>query len=156
LSVQYDDLQLAAQDRTGGSPDAGRPSTPSDRLCRRASPAALLMIAAVHGAASHWFDRLCLLWDVCQVARGAAGAVDEDWLAEAVARTGCGRALAMGLYLCEKVLGEPACLQLRRRLGLPKPGVVSRLLLSRSVVLGRPTPFGRARRLAFRQLLKKR
>jgi hypothetical protein len=156
MSVRYDDLQLVDDGGSAGANVAGRPTTPADRMCRRASPAALLLIAAVHGAASHWFDRLSLLWDICQAVRGAAGVIDEPWLAQAVGQTGCTRALAMALHLGAGIVGESACRGLRRRLRLAGPGAISRLLLSRRVVLGMPAPFGRARRLAFRQLLKTR
>ncbi len=57
ISVEYEDLQF-------------------DSACKL-TPASLLLIAAVHGAASHGFDRLQLLCDVCQAARGAA-ALDPD------------------------------------------------------------------------------
>lgn len=141
VSVRYNDLQQ--EPPVAGT--AGRPT-----------PASLLVIAAVHGAASHRFDRLGLLWDVCQVARGAAGSVDKEWLCDAIDRTGCGPAVAMALHLADAVAGEPACGDLREGVRLSRPGRLDRALLSRAVVLGMPTPLGRARRLWFRQRLKSR
>jgi len=119
------------------------------------SAAALLIVAAVHGAASHQFDRLGLLWDIAQAARGRAGQIDRAWLVETARRTGCGRALAMGLHLAAATLGDTAAATLARELKLPRPGVVTRRLLTPAVVLGARTPFVTARRLAFRQMLKR-
>jgi len=141
VSVGYNDLQR--------NPSvSGPPGIPT--------PASLLVIAAVHGATSHRFDRLGLLWDVCQAARGTAGPVDTDWLCDAMGRTGCGPAMAMALHLADVVAGEPACGTLREGLRLSRPGWIDRSLLSRAVVLGTPTPLVRARRLWFRQRLKSR
>ena len=71
LSVAYEDLQLETH--------LGRP---------RPGAAAMLLIAAVHGVASHGIDRLQPLADVVQAVRGAAGTLDEAWLARAVPKTG--------------------------------------------------------------------
>ncbi len=142
LSVPYHDLQLIP-------PAAGESCLPT------ASPAALLLIAAVHAGASHNFDRVGLICDICQAVRGAAGPIDTDWLTEAAERTGTRRVLGMGLRLCNTVLGEPAGEALARRLHLPAPGLFARALQTRAVVLGCRTPLVRARRLLFRQALKK-
>jgi len=119
------------------------------------SPAALLIVAAVHGAASHQFDRLGLLWDVAQAARGRAGKIDRSWLTDTARRTGCGLAVAMALHLAAATLGEPAAAALLRDLGLPRPSLTARWLVTPAVVLGRRTPFVTARRLGFRQMLKR-
>ena len=148
VSIQYNDLQL----ETGLAGGKGT----SEGLTCRASPASLLLIAAVHGATSHQFDRLALLWDVCQAVRGAAGAIDEDWLAQAVRRTGSQRAMAMALHLGRAALAEPKCDRLRQRMRWPGPSLVDRVSLNRSVVIGRRAAFVRARRLTFRQRLKRR
>jgi len=142
LSVAYNDLQLTPP----AGPGASLP-TPS--------PASLLLIAAVHAGAGHNFDRVGLLCDIGQAARGAAGAIDTDWLAEAAGRTGARRVLAMGLHLCKTVFGEPAGEALARRMHLPAPGLLARALQNRAVVLGCRTPLVRGRRLLFRQSLKK-
>ena len=52
---------------------------PDGRL--RATPAGLLIIAAVHGAASHGFEKVQHLCDIAQVVRGRAGPVDETVVA---------------------------------------------------------------------------
>ncbi len=135
LSVTYDDLG-------GGGRDL-----PAE---------ALLLIAAVHGAASHQFDRLGLVWDVALAARGAAGGVDVDALAAMIARTGAARAMRMALHLADVVLGQRAARVLARQLHLGRPGALERALLSGGVVLNPDGPFALARRLGFRQRLKRR
>jgi len=139
LSVTYEDLQLEPHD---------------GRL--RPSAAALLLIAAVHGAASHGLDRLQPLGDVVQSVRGAAGALDETWLARAVRRTGTGRALATALALAHKVYGEPDCLNLLNRLGIKRRAWPGRLLLSRGVVLRAHAPRDSFRRQLLREFLKRK
>lgn len=139
VSVEYDDLQLEATD---GAP--------------RPTAASLLAIAAVHGATGHRFDRLQVLCDVCQAARGAAGAPDEGWLAEFGRRTGAAEVMATALYLAGRALAEPRCEQMRERLFGRLPGAGARLLLSPAVVLRSRRPLARLRRQLYRELLKKR
>lgn len=138
LSVTFEDLQLSPGDRQP-----------------HPSPAATILIAAVHGAASHSFDRLQLLVDIMQAVRQAAG-VDEAWLKDAIARTGAARAVAMGLWLAYKLLGEIRCRQLSQRLGLLKPGWLCRLAMSRGVILRGHAWRDSFRRQLFRRMLKSR
>jgi len=143
LSVELSDLQLT------------RPAAPqAGQICL--TPASLLLIAAVHGAASHSFDRLQPLCDVCQAARGAAGEIDTDWLTEAAGRTGSSLALTAGLGLAGRVLNEPACGRLLRRLDLPGAGGLWKVLLTPGVVLRAHALIDSPRRSLFRQLLKGR
>lgn len=142
VSVEFDDLRMEA--------------APAGWRLPRPDASSLLLIAAVHGAASHAFDRLQLLWDVCQAAAGAAGKPDEDWLAEAASRTGSSTALAAALDLAERVLARPACGELISRLRLRRPGAALRATLTRGVVLRTHWYFDSFRRQIFRQLLKKR
>jgi hypothetical protein len=141
VSVQYDDLRWTPAD--GAS------------CAARLSGESLLLIAAVHGAASHGFDRLQVLYDVAQAARGAAGPLDDAWLAEAARRTGAAFALATALRLCETVLGERRCGQLLERLALRAPGRLGALLLSRRAILSAHARRDSLRRQAFRELLKR-
>ncbi len=140
ISVEYDDLHITDQ-------ADGRQAI---------SPASLLLIAAVHAAASHSFDRLQLLWDVCLAARGAAGEIDEDWLADAAKRTGASLAVAAALDLSARVLGEPQCNALADRLGLVSRLKPWRVLLTRGVILRGHAWRDSFRRCGFRVLLKKR
>lgn len=123
---------------------------------RRPTAASLLLIAAVHGATSHAFDRLQILCDVAQAVRGTAGPLDEPWLATAAGRTGATLSLVTALRLAEEVLREPRCGELRARLQLSGPSWLSRLALTPAVVLRAHAPRDGLRRQAFRELLKRR
>lgn len=123
----------------------------------RATPASLLLIAAVHAAMSHRFDRLQPLADVCQAARGAAGPVDVAWLAEAAARTGSALALATALRLAGELFHEAACADLSARLdSLSRAEGRGAWLLTPHTVLHSRSPGARARRQLYRELLKRR
>jgi len=139
VSVSFEDLQL----------------TPADPL-PHPSPAGTILIAAVHGAASHSFDRLQPLVDLTLAVRQAAGGLDEAWLKDALARTGAAKAVAMGLWLAYKLLGESRCRELSQRLGLSRPPWLSRLALSRGVVLRGHARRDSLRRQWFRSTLKSR
>ena len=110
---------------------------------------ALLLIAAVHGAASHQFDRLQHLVDVLLLARGAAGPIDMQRLKRVAARCGAGFAVAAALAITGQVFAEP-------RRAVPLAGIARRLI-SADVIL-RAQGQGRSadswRRKAFRQLLR--
>ena len=138
VSVEFGDLQL---DEAGGA--------------LRPTPASLLAIAAVHGATGHRFDRLQVLCDVCQAARGAAGALDEGWLGEFGRRTGSAEVLATALWLAGEALSERRCAELRERLFGRLPGPLARMLLSPQVVLRSRRPLARLRRQLYRELLKR-
>ncbi len=140
LNVHWEDLQTVA-------------SASSTRVVP--SAASLLLIAGVHAAASHSFDRLQPLWDICLAARGAAGTIDESYLAATAQRTGSRWALAMGLHLAENLLGEVCCGQLQDRLHLPRVGPLSRRLLSPGVVLRNHAWRDSFRRQIFRRMLKR-
>ena len=139
VSVGYADLQL---EEAGGT--------------LRPTASALLAIAAVHGATGHRFDRLQVLCDVCQAARGAAGALDEGWLGDFGRRTGSAEVMATALWLAGEALGEPRCAELRERLFGRLPGPMLRLLLGPQVVLRSQRPLARLRRQLYRELLKRR
>jgi len=121
----------------------------------RLSPASMLLAAAVHGATSHAFDRLQVLYDVTQAARGAAGPLDEAWLAEAAKRTGAAFALEVALALAGEVVAEPQCGELLARLRLPRSTCLWKPVLTRGVVLRAHSPRDGLRRQAFRELLKR-
>ena len=140
LSVEFDDLALEAGGGEGLS---------------RATGSSLLLIAAVHGASSHSFDKLRLVCDVRQSLIGAAGELDEDWLVWAARRTGSGLAIAAGVMLAEKTFGATGQERLAELVG---QGVAVRLadkLLTASVVLGSQSWWGASRRGLFRELLKR-
>jgi hypothetical protein len=139
LSVTYENLQLEMYQ--------GR---------FRPSATAVLLIAAVHGVASHGVDRLQVLCDVVQAVRGTAGALDETRLAQAVPQTGTGCALATALTLAYKMYREPACLDLMKRLGIGRRAWPGSLLLSRSVILRAHAVRDSFRRQLLREFLKRK
>ncbi len=141
VSVGYEDLALLPPD--------------GDQRLPRPTAASMLLIAAVHGATSHAFDRLGLLCDIRQAARGRAGAIDCAWLAEAHASTGASLALSVALDLAGRLLADESCAALRRRLSLPAPNPICRMLLTRGVVLRSHAKADSFRRQLFRSMLKR-
>ncbi|HSW01178.1 MAG TPA: nucleotidyltransferase family protein [Sedimentisphaerales bacterium] len=125
-----------------------------DSLCRPTPPARLL-IAAVHAAASHGFDRLGPLHDVCLAARRCESPADGQWLAQASRRTGAELSLAVSLALARRLFDEPACSRLQAAMRLPRRGAWS-LLLTPGVVLRGHRRLDSPRRQLFRELLKRR
>ncbi len=138
VSVTYEDLQ----------PDPGH-------LPPRPSPAALLLIAAVHSVVGHGIDRLQPIGDVVQAVRGAAGGLDEAWLDQALARTGAGRALATALAFAHRIYGEAECLALGQRLGIQRRAWPGKWLLTRGAVLRAHAASDSFRRQMLRELLKR-
>ena len=147
VSVPLEALQVERP----APPHTGRMAGGLSRL----SPASMLLAAAVHGATSHAFDRLQVLYDVTQAARGAAGPLDEAWLAEAAKRTGAAFALEVALALAGEVVAEPQCGELLARLRLPRSTRLWKPVLTRGVVLRAHSPWDGLRRQAFRELLKR-
>lgn len=139
LSVTYEDLQLEMHQNRS-----------------RPSAASVLLIAAVHGVASHGLDRLQVIGDVVQAVRGTAGPLDEGWLAWIIPRTGTGRTLATALALAGKIYEEPAGTALMRRLGIQRLAWPGNWLLTQGVVLRTHAARDSFRRQLFRELLKHR
>ena len=125
-----------------------------DGVNRPTAPARLL-IAAVHAAASHGFDRLQPLYDICLASRRCEAPADVRWLSEATERTGAQLPLAASLALCRRLFDEPACTRLQHAMGLPRRGTWSMLLTPGTVLRGhaRRDSF---RRQIFREMLKRR
>lgn len=119
-----------------------------------ATPSALLVMAVVHAAASHRFDRLQLLWDIAQSAREAAGPLDHDWLRESTKKTGTAFAMSTALHLTGEALGEARCIELAGKFGFRKRKGFAAPLTVRSV-LRSDTVSGRIRRQFYRELLKR-
>lgn len=136
VSVVFEDLQRAA----------------SGRL----SAASLLLIAAVHGAASHQFDRLGLLVDVRQAAMAGADQVDEAYLVETVNRTGARLALVTALTLAHRLWGDAECARLRDLFPRRLVDGMAQQLITPELLLHPPTRTTDLRRRLFRELLKRR
>lgn len=140
VSVAFEDLQFAEKPHPGNN---------------LPTPSALLLLAAVHAAASHSFDRLQPLVDILQCVRGAAGAMDTVWLRAAVAKTGAARAMGMALHLTGSVFHETACRRLSAEIGLPGPSWLERRLITPAVVLRAHAKIDSPRRSIFRSRLKR-
>jgi len=123
----------------------------------QASPAGLLVIAVVHGAASHGFDKLQHLCDIAQAARERAGAIEESALRECLERTGAGFCLAVGLDLASRAFDDQAGTRWLERLNPPGPRWLAQWLVTpQTVVEARgPRRWSRSyRRQILRHLLK--
>lgn len=140
VTLSWEDLAFEAEP---GADGIRRPTVP-----------ARLLIAAVHAAASHGFDRLQPLYDVCLAARRCTGAAEIHWLSDTVQRTGAKRALATALALCDRLFAEPVCEELRRALCLPAHGAWT-VLLTPGVVLRGHARRDSFKRQLFRELLKR-
>ena len=137
VSVQFEDLQCDG--------DRQSPAHPS--------PASLLLIAAVHGATSHAFERLQILCDVRQAAGAAAGGIDDHWLASAARRTGSGLSLAAGLGLAARVFQDATCERLAGSFAQSLRTRAARAILTPAMTTDRSL-LSRLRRQIFRELLK--
>ena len=69
---------------------------------------ALLMLAAVHGAAGHQFERLQPAVDVLQAVRGAAGPINVDRLVRVAGHMGGSAAIQTALDLTAELFNEPS------------------------------------------------
>jgi hypothetical protein len=123
-------------------------------VIRPTAPARLL-IAAVHAAASHGFDRLQPLYDICLASRRCEAPADIHWLSETAERTGAHLPLAASLALCRRLFDEPVCSRLQRAMGLPRRGAWSVLLTSGTVLRGHAR-LDSLKRQIFREMLKRR
>jgi hypothetical protein len=142
VALSWADLAFEADDRAAGG------------LFRPTAPARLL-IAAVHAAASHGFDRLQPLYDVALAARRCGDEADIRCLSETIRQTGAARSLVTALSLGRRLLGSSACETLRAALGLPRRGLGT-ALLSPGVVLRGHWRGDSFRRQLFREVLKRR
>jgi hypothetical protein len=99
------------------------------------SPTALLIIAAVHGAAGHGFERLQTLIDVAQAARGAAGPIDINEALSLAERTGARLCLETALLTCALVLRDVTCMAMVQSIGPSNAAkTLGRLLGARVIV----------------------
>ncbi|MGO8705270.1 MAG: nucleotidyltransferase family protein [Candidatus Brocadiia bacterium] len=140
ISIGFDDLQTV--------------SLPGDSLAHP-SPSALLLIAAIHAATAHKFDRLQPLCDVAMAARGAAGPLDVAWLRAIALKAHASLSLAAACALAGECLGEPACEAVVRDLNLPRRARWTRRLLNAEVALGAESGQAALRRQLFREMLKR-
>jgi hypothetical protein len=119
---------------------------------------ALLMLAAVHGAAGHQFERLQPLVDVLQAARGAAGSIDVDRLTRIANNAGASVAVQTALDLAAELFNEPEARRLADEFRAVPWRRLRRRLVSPSVVLRSQSRNGRRdswRRRVLREIIRK-
>jgi hypothetical protein len=153
----HDDLVNSPTVRSGVSVRIEHLPLERDRNQLRATPAGLLIIAAVHAAASHSFDKVQHLCDIRQIVRGCAGTIDEDSLRVCIEKTGAGFCVAMALDLVARAFNEFAARDLLSRLDIRWPRLVARLLITPGLVAsaqGERLYHGLWRRRLLRQMLK--
>ena len=120
------------------------------------SPAALLLIAAIHATHSHQFDRLQLVYDLVQAARGSAGRIDVDRLVDMAAETNTSYALYAALKVAAQAVRDQSVARLARRLA---PRLASSLpghwLISNRVLRQPDSRLASRHRRGFREVLKR-
>jgi SAM-dependent methyltransferase len=122
------------------------------------TPAALLLIALVHGALGQHYTQLQHIVDICQAARALKGAAEERRFETLVDRANARFVAVVGLNLAGRLFAEPRCRELARALGPVRHGRLAKLLIGRSVVRSAHTEnrwLHSWRRQAFRKLSKR-
>ncbi|MGA2228016.1 MAG: nucleotidyltransferase family protein [Syntrophobacteraceae bacterium] len=118
------------------------------------TPTHLLLIASVHAATSHSYDRLLQLYDIRQICLGKAGKLDTAYLSEILGTSGCRASIMVGLNLCWRVLKSEECLDLAARLKLTMP-MPLKALITPSMLRREPNKIDTLRRKIFREVLKR-
>ena len=122
-----------------------------------ADPAALLLVAAAHGSASHQFDRLQHVVDVLQSARRIAGPIDVERLKTVASRCGLLFAVIAALDLAGRMFDDPSCRSLLGELAPRRFERAASRLLSPKLVIGAQSEhrfLASWRRKIFRQTLR--
>lgn len=122
----------------------------------RTTPAGMLLVATVHAALGHRFDRLQQLCDIRQICRGAAGPLDIGWLEEAAGRHGVATALRGALEVTGRLLGDEATNEVCRRLAGRGTTVLPwRALVDESTLFDAARPLTKVRRTIVREWMKR-
>lgn len=119
---------------------------------------ALLLVAAVHGAAGHQFERLQPAVDVLQAARGVAGPVDRKRLLRVAHDTGSIVAVQTALDLAAELFDDSSTRELANSLAPAPWRGLRRKLISKRVVLRAQTSLGSRdswRRRALREMIRR-
>ena len=118
----------------------------------------LLLVAAIHGAAGHQFERLQPAIDVLQAARGIAGSVDRNRLLRVARATGSLAALQSALDLAAGLFHNPAARKLADELSPAPWRRLRRRLVSPDVVLraqARSAGYDSWRRRVYREIVRR-
>lgn len=121
-------------------------------------PAALLLIALLHGALGQHYSKLQHIVDICQAVRALDGDSERRRFEILIERANTRFICVTGLELAGRILAEPRCLELARMLGSVRYGRLASLLIDRSVVMstiGEGRWLHSWRRQAFRSLSKR-
>jgi hypothetical protein len=103
----------------------------------RPNALALLLVAAIHGAAGHGFEILQHVFDVAQAARGAAGSIDGEKV-RLVAKPGQRLALEAAVLTAALILSDEDCARFARNIGSQASArLLSRLLGAATIVEAR-------------------
>ncbi|MCE9547739.1 MAG: nucleotidyltransferase family protein [Planctomycetia bacterium] len=119
------------------------------------TPAARLVIAAVHGAFGHQFDRLLLLCDVREACRVVVAQGDSAELVDLVALSGTGAAVDVGVAMVARLFKDTAAKDIRGRLGRKTSHWIDRHLLSAKLLAQAAPHTGPVRRTLLREWLKR-
>jgi hypothetical protein len=125
---------------------------------RSTDATALLMLAAVHGAAGHQFERLQPAVDVLQAVRGAGGPIDVDRLVRVAGNTGASAAVQTALDLTAELFDEQPARRLADAFRAVPWRSLRRRLVSPSVVLRAQNRNGGRdswRRRALREIIRR-
>ncbi len=139
-SLTWNDLHMLAP------ASAGQPH----RLC----PNSLMVLACVHACLGHRFDSLQQLCDIRQIARGSAGALDLELLADMSGQLRCGASLAWSLNLVMRLLGCPEAAHLAAHVSRWHGRGWQAGLFGRQTVLHPHRPWSKLRRACARHVLK--
>jgi hypothetical protein len=119
---------------------------------------ALLLVAAVHGAAGHQFERLQPVVDVLLAARGAAGPIDAKRLTRVADATGSTAAVQTALDLAGELFADRSAGELASALPPARWRRARRELISPRVVLraqARSASHDSWRRRALREIIRR-
>ena len=101
---------------------------------RPEAPAAMLLVAALHGSLGHQFERLQLLVDVLQAARFVVSNAAHAEVVRACREVGAGLAVATALDLASTTFDEPRARELADEISRDRLRYVARRLLTPSLV----------------------
>jgi len=118
------------------------------------TPAIRLVIAALHAAVSHQFERLLHLSDLREACRQVAAASDLQPLRQTLERTRTHAVVAVALAVARRVLNDDSVAQLSAQLRCGRAASMATHLISLPVVLGPRRPARYVRRRLLREFLK--
>jgi hypothetical protein len=98
-------------------------------------PAALLLVALLHGALGQHYSKLQHIVDICQAVRALDGDSERRRFEILVERANARFVCVTGLEIVGRMLAEPRCVELARTLGSVRYGRLAHLLIDRSVVM---------------------